>query len=132
MRYPRCIMAQQLTLPLPNGSTRVVDAGTLPLDVVRGIGERLARDAIAVEVDGHVQDLMTPLRSSGSFRVLTQKDGKALDVLRHSAAHILATAVRRLRPDAKTGCGPSLDDGVYYDFEGARPFRPEHLARRGS
>ena len=129
MRYPHCIVAQQLTLTLPDGSTRVVDAGTLPLDVVRGIGERLARDAIAVEVDGHVQDLMTPLRSSGSFRVLTQKDGKALDVLRHSAAHILATAVRRLRPDAKIGFGPSIDDGFYYDFEVERPFTPEDLAR---
>jgi threonyl-tRNA synthetase len=106
-----------------------VDAGTSPLDVVRSIGERLARDAIAVEVNGQLQDLVTPLRVSGSFRVLTAKDPKALDVLRHSAAHILATAVRRVRPDAKIGFGPSIDDGFYYDFEVAKPFTPEDLEK---
>src|SRR5687767_310971 len=120
-------LSQQLTLTLPDGSTRQVDAGTKPIDVVRGIGERLARDAIAVDVDGQIQDLMTPLRQSGSFRVLTAKDAKALDVLRHSAAHILATAVRRLRPDAKIGFGPAIEDGFYYDFEVAKPFTPEDL-----
>ncbi|MGH7678734.1 MAG: threonine--tRNA ligase [Gemmatimonadaceae bacterium] len=122
-------MPQSLTLTLPDGSTRSVDAGTSPLDVVRSIGERLARDAIAVELNGQIQDLVTPLRSSGTFRVLTAKDAKSLDVLRHSAAHILATAVRRLRPDAKIGFGPSIDDGFYYDFEVARPFTPEDVAQ---
>src|SRR3954454_3658815 len=90
--------SETITLTLPDGATRTVPFGTLPSEVVRSIGERLLRDAIAVEVEGQVQDLMTPLRSSGSFRVLTQKDQKSLDVLRHSAAHVLATAVRRLRP----------------------------------
>jgi threonyl-tRNA synthetase len=116
-----------ITLTLPDGSTRQVEAGSSPLDVVRSIGERLARDAIAVEVNGQIQDLVTPLRSSGSFRVLTAKDAKALDVLRHSAAHILATAVRRLRPEARIGFGPSIEDGFYYDFEVGRPFTPEDL-----
>jgi threonyl-tRNA synthetase len=120
---------ESLTLTLPDGSKRVVDYETMPLDVVRSIGERLARDAIAVEINGQIQDLMTPLRASGSFRVLTQKDPRALDVLRHSAAHILATAVRRLRPDAKIGFGPAIEDGFYYDFEVAQPFTPEDLAR---
>ena len=69
-----------------------------------------------------------PLRASGDFRVLTAKDAKALDVLRHSAAHVLATAVRRLRPDAKIGFGPAIEDGFYYDFEVARPFTPDDLA----
>ena len=120
-------LTQLLTLTLPDGSTRQVEPGTKPIDVVRGIGERLARDAIAVEVAGQIQDLMTPLRASGSFRVLTQKDARALDVLRHSAAHILATAVRRLRPQARIGFGPSIEDGFYYDFEVDTPFTPEDL-----
>ena len=118
-----------LTLTLPDGSTRTVDAGTPPLDVVRSIGERLARDAVAIEVNGEIQDLVTPLRKSGSFKVLTAKDPKSLDVLRHSAAHILATAVRRLRPEAKIGFGPSIEDGFYYDFEVDKPFTPEDLER---
>ena len=70
---------------------------------------------------------MTPLRASGAFVVITDKDPRALAVLRHSGAHILATAVRRLRPDAKIGFGPAIDDGFYYDFEVEKPFTPEDL-----
>ena len=116
-----------LTLTLPDGAQRLVEEGTLPRDVVGSIGQRLLRDALAVEVDGEVQDLITPLRKGGSFKVLTSKDQQALDVLRHSGAHILATAVRRLRPDAKIGFGPSIEDGFYYDFEVVEPFTPEDL-----
>ncbi len=117
-----------LTLTLPDGSERHVPAGTLPSDVVKSIGERLLQAAVAVQVDGRIQDLVTPLRSGGSFRVLTEKDAPSLDVLRHSAAHILATAVRRIRPEAKIGFGPAIEDGFYYDFEVAEPFTPEDLA----
>src|SRR5688572_10045863 len=116
-----------LTLTLPDGAQREVEPGTLPKDVVDSIGARLLRDAIAVEVDGEIQDLVTPIRKGGAFKVLTAKDAKALDVLRHSGAHILATAVRRLRPDAKIGFGPAIEDGFYYDFEVAEPFTPEDL-----
>src|ERR1044071_8358994 len=118
-----------LTLTLPDGSQRTVPAGTLPSDVVKSIGERLLQAAVAVEVNGTIQDLVTPLRTSGSFKVLTDRDARSLDVLRHSAAHILATAVRRLRPDAKIGFGPSIDDGFYYDFEVTEPFTPEDLEK---
>jgi threonyl-tRNA synthetase len=117
-----------LTLTLPDGSERTVPAGTLPSEVIKSIGERLLQAAVAVEVNGTIQDLMTPLRSSGTFRVLTERDAPALDVLRHSAAHVLATAVRRLRPDAKIGFGPAIDDGFYYDFEVDEPFTPDDLA----
>jgi threonyl-tRNA synthetase len=117
-----------LTLTLPDGSTREVASGTLPRDVVASIGAGLLRAAIAVEVNGRVQDLVTPLRDGGAFRVLTERDPTSLDVLRHSAAHVLATAVRRLRPDAKIGFGPAIDDGFYYDFEVTRPFTPDDVA----
>ncbi|CAN5438618.1 threonine--tRNA ligase [soil metagenome] len=120
--------AGDIELVLPNGATRSVPAGTLPADVVRSIGERLLMAAVAVSVNGVVQDLMTPLRSGGAFRVLTEKDVESVDVLRHSAAHVLATAVRRLRPDAKIGFGPAIDDGFYYDFEVASPFTPDDLS----
>jgi threonyl-tRNA synthetase len=118
---------EELTLTLPDGSTRRVPHGTLPRDVVASIGAGLLRAAIAVKVNGDVQDLMTPLRSGGEFRVLTEKDADALAVLRHSAAHVLATAVRRLRPRAKIGFGPAIEDGFYYDFEVEQPFTPEDL-----
>src|SRR5687767_994628 len=123
----RALRGAELTLVLPDGATRTVPAGTLPADVVRSIGERLLSAAVAVSVDGEIQDLMTPLRKGGAFRVLTERDPEAIGVLRHSAAHVLATAVRRLRPDAKIGFGPAIEDGFYYDFEVASPFTPEDL-----
>jgi threonyl-tRNA synthetase len=119
---------ETITLSLPDGSERHVPRGTLARDVVASIGPRLLRDAIAVKLDHTIQDLMTPLRQSASFRVLTQKDKESLDVLRHSGAHILATAVRRLRPNAHIGFGPAIEDGFYYDFEVDKPFTPEDLA----
>lgn len=120
-------VSELITLTLPDGKTREVPAGTLGFEVVKSIGPGLAKAAIAVAVDGEIQDLMTPLRRSGGFQVLTDKDPRALGVLRHSGAHILATAVRRLRPEAKIGFGPAIDDGFYYDFEVAKPFTPEDL-----
>ncbi len=120
--------AEMIVLTLPDGSTREVAAGTLGRDVVATIGARLLQASIAVAIDGEVVDLMTPLRASGAFVVITDKDPRALAVLRHSGAHVLATAVRRLRPDAKIGFGPAIDDGFYYDFEVEKPFTPEDLA----
>src|SRR4051794_12996559 len=117
-----------IILTLPDGATREVEAGTLARDVVASIGSRLARDAIAVSIDGEVQDLTTPIRRGGAFTVITEKDPRSLAVLRHSGAHILATAVRRLRPDAKIGFGPAIEDGFYYDFEVPEPFTPDDLA----
>ena len=125
---PHDAAAEMIVLTLPDGSTREVPAGTLGRDVVATIGARLLQASVAVAVNGEVQDLMTPIRASGPFVVITDKDPRALAVLRHSGAHILATAVRRLRPDAKIGFGPAIDDGFYYDFEVEKPFTPEDLA----
>jgi threonyl-tRNA synthetase len=119
--------AAAITLTLPDGAERVVPAGTPAREVVRSIGERLLRAAVAVAVDGEVLDLGTPLRRGGALRVLTDRDAEALAVLRHSGAHILATAVRRLRPDARIGFGPAIEDGFYYDFGVDQPFTPEDL-----
>ena len=116
-----------IVLTLPDGATREVAPGTMARDVVATIGPRLLLAAIAVSVDGEVQDLMTPLRRSGAFQVITEKDPRALAVLRHSGAHILATAVRRLRPEAAIGFGPAIEDGFYYDFDVAKPFTPDDL-----
>src|SRR5258705_4690562 len=118
-----------LTLKLPDGATREAPEGALPRDIVASIGPRLLRDAIAVQVDGEIIDLNTRLRKGGDFRVLTEKDPESRAVLRHSGAHILATAVRRLRADAKIGFGPAIEDGFYYDFEVDKPFTPEDVEK---
>jgi len=122
-------MAEQLVLTLPDGSLRRVAPGTTPRAVAESIGAGLARAAVAARLDGRIVELDRPLDASGRFQILTEKDADALDVLRHSAAHVLATAVRKLFPDAGIGFGPAIEDGFYYDFDVPHPFTPEDLER---
>ena len=112
---------------LPDGSVRELPRGASARDLAEGIGSRLARAAIAAKVDGQVVDLGRPLGADAKVEILTEKNAEALDVLRHSAAHVLATAVRKVRPGAHIAFGPSIQDGFYYDFEVDRPFTPEDL-----
>ncbi len=116
-----------MTLTLPDDSTRSVPAGATGLQVAEEIGPRLARAALAVRVDGEIWDVDRPIPGDARFEVLTEKQDGSLDVLRHSAAHVLATAVRELFPDAQIGFGPPIEDGFYYDFDVGRPFTPEDL-----
>jgi threonyl-tRNA synthetase len=114
---------------LPDGSVREVPRGTTARAVAEGIGAGLARAAVAARVDGAVWDLDRPIEHDVSLAILTERDPEALEVLRHSAAHVLATAVRDLFPGAGIGFGPPIEDGFYYDFEVPRPFTPEDLER---
>ncbi|HET6798370.1 MAG TPA: threonine--tRNA ligase [Gemmatimonadales bacterium] len=114
---------------LPDGSQREVPAGTTARQLAEGIGAGLARAALAARVNGQVWDLDRPLESDGSVAILTERDPEALELLRHSSAHILATAVRELFPSAGIGFGPPIEDGFYYDFQVDRPFTPEDLQR---
>ncbi len=120
-------MASDLVLTLPDGSERRVPPGTTPRRVAEAIGPRLATAAVAAKLDGHIVELDRPLERGGAFAILTDQDPDALYCLRHSAAHALATAVRKLYPDAGIGFGPPIDDGFYYDFAVPRPFTPEDL-----
>ena len=95
----------------------------------RAIGQRLARDTIAVEVDGELRDLRLPLPEGARFRVLTARDPEALAVLRHSTAHVLAEAVTHLWPGVRVAIGPAIDDGFYYDFEFPEPVSADDLGR---
>src|SRR5947199_10396602 len=120
-------MPPEIRVVLPDGSERRVPAGSTGADLAKAIGPGLAKAALAVRVDGTVWDLARPLPDGAKVAILTDKDPQALEVLRHSSAHVLATAVRQLFPHAKIGFGPPLEDGLYYDFEVARPFGPEAL-----
>ena len=122
-------MPQRIRVTLPDGSEREFERGTPALAVAESIGPRLAKAALAARLDGRIVDLSRPLESDGALAILTERDAEALDLLRHSAAHILATAVRRVRPEAKIGFGPAIEDGFYYDFEVDHPFTPEELER---
>jgi len=114
---------------LPDGSQREAPAGTTARQIAEGIGPGLARAALAARVNGEIRDLDRPLESDASLAILTERDPEALELLRHSSAHILATAVRELFPSAGIGFGPPIEDGFYYDFQVDRPFTPEDLER---
>ena len=122
-------MASELVLTLPDGSERRVAPGSTARAVAEAIGPRLAKAAVAAKVNGTIVELDRPLTTSGPFQILTEKDADALYCLRHSAAHVLATAVRRIYPDAGIGFGPPIEDGFYYDFAVPRPFTPEDLEK---
>jgi threonyl-tRNA synthetase len=118
-----------IRVTLPDGSQREAKAGTTARQIAEGIGPGLARAALAARVDGEIWDLDRPLQSDASIAILTERDPEALELLRHSSAHILATAVRELFPNAGIGFGPPIEDGFYYDFQVDRPFTPEDLER---
>jgi threonyl-tRNA synthetase len=120
-------MADMLRAKLPDGSVRELPAGSTAGDIAAEIGPGLARAAVAAVVDGETVDLMRPLEGEVELRILTERDEDALPVLRHSAAHVLATAVRAVRPGAGIGFGPAIDEGFYYDFEVDPPFTPDEL-----
>ncbi len=122
-------MSREIRITLPDGSVRTFPAGTTARAVAESIGPRLARDAVAAKVNGDIWDLSRPLQQDAALEILTPQSREALYPLRHSSAHVLATAVRQLFPQAKIGFGPPIDDGFYYDFEVPHPFTPEDLER---
>jgi threonyl-tRNA synthetase len=122
-----------ITLKLPDGSSRQVAPGTRPREVAESIGRRLAQAAVAAKVDGAVVDLDREIPGNGngevSFQILTDRDREALDVLRHSCAHIMARAVMRLFPGVKLAFGPTIENGFYYDVDSDPPLREEDFPR---
>ncbi|NNF13615.1 MAG: threonine--tRNA ligase [Gemmatimonadetes bacterium] len=118
---------EQIKIELPNGDVLEMPKGSTAGDVAAAIGPGLAKAALAAVVNGETVGLMDPIDDDAGIRILTAKDEESLAVLRHSAAHVLATAVRELRPGAGIGFGPAIDDGFYYDFDVDEPFTPEDL-----
>jgi threonyl-tRNA synthetase len=117
---------------LPDNSELELPDGATGLDAARAIGPKLAEQAVLVRVDGRVQDLRAPLADGERIALLTTRDREdpdALAVLRHSSAHLLAEAVRRLYPGVKIAIGPPIENGFYYDFEFPEPIHEEDLER---
>jgi len=122
-------MNQTVRISLPDGSVKEMPVGASASAVAEGISAGLARAAIAAVVNGEVWDLNRPINENASLEILTEKNPLALEALRHSAAHLLATAVRELFPEAKIGFGPAIEDGFYYDFDVEAPSTPDDLEK---
>jgi threonyl-tRNA synthetase len=122
-------MSESFTITLPDGSQKSVPSGSGPMDIAKSIGPRLADDAVVARVNGQLYDLTRPFESDAKLEILTSKNPEALQVYRHSTAHLLAAAVLELFPETKLGIGPPTDTGFYYDFERETPFTPEDLEK---
>src|SRR5246127_3863899 len=133
-------MADSIHIKLPDGSVKEVPKGTTALDIAKSISPRLADAALAAKISSNgnqagegarptLIDLTRPLEKDTSLRLLTDKDPEALEVYRHSSAHLLAAAVLELFPETKLGHGPATESGFFYDFYRPTPFTPEDLPK---
>jgi threonyl-tRNA synthetase len=116
-----------VSIRLPDGSQRQFDAPVTVAQVAASIGAGLAKAALAGKVDGRLVDTSYLIEKDAELAIVTEKDAEGLEVIRHSAAHLLAYAVKELFPEAQVTIGPVIDNGFYYDFSYKRPFTPEDL-----
>jgi len=119
----------EVIVTLPDGSQRPMPAGSTPLEVARAVSPRLAQEAVAARLNGELVDLTASITADTALEILTPKDPEALEVYRHSSAHLLAAAVLELFPETKLGIGPAVDNGFYYDFYRDTPFTAEDLEK---
>jgi threonyl-tRNA synthetase len=120
------------TLRLPDGSTKQLPPGTTSRQVAEGIGKRLAQAAVAAKLDGVIVDLEREIphdEAEHTFQILTEKDAEALDVLRHSCAHVMARAVMRHFPGVQLAFGPTVENGFYYDIDSPTPIKEEDFPK---
>jgi len=106
-----------INITLPDGNLKTFENPTTGLELAESISQDFARNCVAMELDKQLVDLNTPITADAEVRLITQKDPEALDILRHSAAHVMAQAVLRLYKDAKLTIGPAVEDGFYYDID---------------
>jgi threonyl-tRNA synthetase len=118
-----------IEIKFPDGAIREFPQGTTALEIAKSIGPRLASEALVAKIDGRLIDLSTPVEESAPVQFITPSSPAALEVYRHSSAHLLAAAVLELFPDAHPGVGPPTETGFYYDFYREKPFTEEDLAK---
>jgi threonyl-tRNA synthetase len=116
------------TITLPDGSSRQYDAAVTGVDVAASIGKGLARDAVAVRVDGELRDLTRAIETDATVEIVTRDSDDGVELLRHDAAHVLAEAVKELWPATQVTIGPAIENGFYYDFSREEPFTEDDLA----
>jgi threonyl-tRNA synthetase len=119
--------ALPITLTFPDGAARQYPAGVSGLDVAKGISPSLAKRTVAMALDGTLADLNDPIAHDGKIEFISREDPRALELIRHDAAHVLAEAVQSLWPGTQVTIGPVIENGFYYDFFRNQPFTPEDL-----
>src|SRR5690554_8108566 len=115
----------QISLTFPDGSSRDYDAATTGAALAESISKSLAKKAVAFALDGVLRDLSDPIGRSGAVEIVTRDDPRALELIRHDTAHVLAEAVQELWPGTQVTIGPVIENGFYYDFARNEPFTPD-------
>ena len=122
-----------VSLRFPDGSAREYDAALTGAALAEGISKSLAKKAVAYALNDEVRDLSDPLGASGTIEIITRDDKRALELIRHDAAHVMAEAVQELFPGTQVTIGPVIENGFYYDFKrlddegNDKPFTPDEL-----
>jgi threonyl-tRNA synthetase len=117
-----------VALTFPDGARREYPQNTTGLDIAKSISPSLAKRTVAMALDGKLADLTDPIEHDARIEFLTREDPRALELIRHDAAHVLAEAVQTLWPGTQVTIGPVIDNGFYYDFFRNAPFTPEDFA----
>jgi threonyl-tRNA synthetase len=118
-----------INITFKDGSIKQLNRKITGFEVASSIAASLSKEAIAIEIDGKLHDLSTPIENDCKLRIITKKDPESIEIFRHDAAHILAEATKELFPDTQVTIGPTIENGFYYDFAREKPFTPEDLAR---
>ncbi|MDO9384952.1 MAG: TGS domain-containing protein, partial [Hyphomicrobiaceae bacterium] len=119
---------QKIAVTFPDGARRDFPKSITGLDIAKGISPSLAKRTVAMALDGVVTDLSDPIEQDAKIEFIARDDGRALELIRHDAAHVLAEAVQALWPGTQVTIGPVIENGFYYDFFRNEPFTPEDFA----
>src|ERR1700757_3892818 len=122
------VPVEKITVTFPDGATREFPKDTTGLDIAKGISPSLAKRTVAMALDGVVSDLSDPIEQDAKIEFIARDDARALELIRHDAAHVLAEAVQSLWPGTQVTIGPVIENGFYYDFFRNEPFTPEDFA----
>ena len=121
-------MKKNINITFPDGTTKVFKSGTTGFEIAYGISPSLAKQSVLIEIDEELSDLNSPIFVDSKINIVKKNDDKALDVIRHDCAHVLAEAVQELYPGTQVTIGPSIENGFYYDFSREKPFTIDDLS----
>ncbi|MCP8617077.1 threonine--tRNA ligase [Salirhabdus salicampi] len=122
-------MAEQLNITFPDGNVKQFPNGTTGEEIAGSISSGLKKQALAIKLNGELVDLRRPLEQDGAIEIVTYRDQEGLEILRHSTAHLMAQAIKRLYKDVKLGVGPVIENGFYYDIDMEEKITPEDLPK---
>lgn len=118
-----------ISLSFPDGSVREFPAGITGREIAEGISKSLSKKSVAIALNDELQDLTDPIHINGEIQIVTRDDPRALELIRHDAAHVMAEAVQELFPGTQVTIGPVIENGFYYDFARDKPFTPDDLPK---